>query len=129
MVKTLADRLAEVKAKTVRDTVGHVENYSLVNKFAATLAEMKAKTIDATLHYFQSEALTDMRAETLQEVSASIFPHIELWCREVEVEAEVLLNVHLEPMKIDDTLADVEGIAYTIRWLKADTVVDTLGDV
>ena len=34
-----------------------------------------------------------------------------------------------EPMKIDDTLADVEGIAYTIRWLVADTVVDTLGDV
>ena len=30
-----------------------------------------------------------------------------------------------EPMKIDDTFADVEGIAYTI----ADTVVDTLGDV
>ena len=34
-----------------------------------------------------------------------------------------------EPMKFDDTLADVEGIAYTIRWLKADTVVDTLGYV
>ena len=53
----------------------------------------------------------------------------------VEVEAEVLLDVlayalaETEPMKIDDTLADVEGIAYTIRWLKADTVLDTLGDV
>ena len=34
-----------------------------------------------------------------------------------------------EPMKIDDTLADVEGIAYTIRWLKADTDLDTLGDM
>ena len=34
-----------------------------------------------------------------------------------------------KPMEIDDTFADVEGIAYTIRWLKADTVVDTLGDV
>ena len=62
-------------------------------------------------------------------------PHVELWCREVEVEAEVLLDVlayklaETEPMKFDDTLADVEGIAYTIRWLKADTVVDTLGDV
>ena len=49
-------------------------------------------------------------------------PHIELWCRKVEVEAEVLLDVlantlaETEPMKIDDTLADVEGIAYTIRW-------------
>ena len=51
------------------------------------------------------------------------------------MKAEVLLDVlantlaETEPMKIDDTLADVEGIAYTIRWLKADTVVDTLGDV
>ena len=43
-VKTLANRLAEVKAKTVRDTQGHVENYSIVNKFAATLAEIKANT-------------------------------------------------------------------------------------
>ena len=33
----LADRLAEVKAKSVRDTLGRVQNYSLVNKFAATL--------------------------------------------------------------------------------------------
>ena len=53
----------------------------------------------------------------------------------VEVEAEVLLDVlayalaETEPMKIDDTLADVEGIAYTIRWLKADTDLDTLGDM
>ena len=53
----------------------------------------------------------------------------------VEVEADVLLDVlayalaETEPMKIDDTLADVECIAYTIRWLKADTVLDTLGDV
>ena len=51
------------------------------------------------------------------------------------MKAEVLLDVlayalaETEPMKIDDTLADVEGIAYTIRWLKADTVLDTLGDV
>ena len=44
---------------------------------------------------------------------------------------DVLANTlaETEPMKINDTLADVEGIAYTIRWLKADTVVDTLGDV
>ena len=37
LVKTLADRLAEEKAKTVRDTLGHVEKFSLVNKFAGTL--------------------------------------------------------------------------------------------
>ena len=61
-------------AKTVRDTLGHVENYSLVNKFAATLGEMKAKTTDATLHDFQAEALADMTAETLPEGSASILP-------------------------------------------------------
>ena len=51
------------------------------------------------------------------------------------MKAEVLLDVlantlaETEPMKIDDTLADVKGIAYTIRWLEADTFVDTLGDV
>ena len=50
------------------------------------------------------------------------------------MKAEVLLDVlaytlaETEPMKIDHTLADVEGIAYTIRWLKVDTVLDTLGD-
>ena len=43
-VKTLANRLAEVNAKTVRDTLGHVEIYSLVNKFAAKLADIEAKT-------------------------------------------------------------------------------------
>ena len=57
MIKTLADRLAEVTAKTVRDTLGHVENYSLVEKFAATLAEMKAKTIDGTLRDVQAGAM------------------------------------------------------------------------
>ena len=51
------------------------------------------------------------------------------------MEAEVLLDVlaytvaETEPMKIDDTLTDVEGIAYTIPKLKAHTLVDTLGDV
>ena len=39
MVKTLADRLAVVKAKTVSDKPRHVDNYSLVNKFATTLVE------------------------------------------------------------------------------------------
>ena len=49
MVKTLPDRLAEVKANTVSDKIGHVEPYSLVNKFAATLAELEAKTIGGSL--------------------------------------------------------------------------------
>ena len=34
-----------------------------------------------------------------------------------------------EPIKIGDTLSYVEGIAYTIRLLKANTLVDTLVDV
>ena len=54
LVKTLANRIAEEKAKTVRDTLGHVENFSLVNKFAATLAEMKANRIDGTLDDVQA---------------------------------------------------------------------------
>ena len=51
------------------------------------------------------------------------------------MKAEVLLDVlaytlaETKPMKIDDTLAVVEGIAYTILYLKAITFVDTLGDV
>ena len=42
LVKTLALRLAEVKAKTASDMLDHVKAKALVNKFAATLAEMKA---------------------------------------------------------------------------------------
>ena len=67
-VKTLADRLAEVKATTVRDTLGHVENYSLVNKFAATLAEIKAKTFDGTPRDVLAEALVHTTADTLPKV-------------------------------------------------------------
>ena len=44
LVKTLALRLPEVKAKTFSDTLDHVKAKALVNKFALTLAEMKAKT-------------------------------------------------------------------------------------
>ena len=68
----LADRLTAVKAKTVRDTLGYVENYSLVKNFAATLAEMKAKTIDGTLRDVQAEALVDTTADTLPEVKSRI---------------------------------------------------------
>ena len=49
-----------------------MENYSLVEKFAATLAEMKAKTIDGTLRDVQAEALVDTTADTLLEVRAKI---------------------------------------------------------
>ena len=62
LVKTLEDRLAEVKAKTVSDTLGHVEAYSLVNKFATREAEMKAKTIDGRVRDFQAQALVHTTA-------------------------------------------------------------------
>ena len=42
MFKTLAYRLAEVKAKRVSDMLDHVKAKALVNKFPATLPEMKA---------------------------------------------------------------------------------------
>ena len=74
LVKTLADRLAEVKAKTVSDTLAHVEAYSLVNKFATRQAEMKAKTIDGTVRDFQAQALVHTTADTLLEVRARIMP-------------------------------------------------------
>ena len=79
MVKTLADRLAKVKAKTVRDTLRHVENCSLVNKFAATLEEIKAKTIDGTLRDVQAEALVDTTSYTLPEVRASYGEERSKW--------------------------------------------------
>ena len=44
-VKTLTFILAKVKAKIVSDTLDHVEEKALVNKYAATQAEMEAKTI------------------------------------------------------------------------------------
>ena len=68
----LADRLAAVRAKTDRDTLGYVEHYSLVNNFAATLAEMKAKKIDGTPRDLQAEALGDTTADTVPEVKARI---------------------------------------------------------
>ena len=74
MVKTLVDGLTEVKAKTVSDTLGHVQAYSLVNKFATREAEVKAKTIDGTLRDFQADALVDTTADTLLEVRARIMP-------------------------------------------------------
>ena len=70
----LADRLAAVKAKTVRDTLGYVENYSFVNNFSAPLAEMKAKTIDGALRDVKAKALVDTTTDTLPEVKARILP-------------------------------------------------------
>ena len=72
LVKTLALRVAEVKAKTVSDTVEHVKAKTLVIKFAATVAEMKARTTRRTLRDVQVEALVDRMADTLQEVRVRI---------------------------------------------------------
>ena len=68
MVKTLADRLAVVKAKTVSDGLGHKEAGSLVNKFAATLLKMEAKRIGFRLRDVEGEALVDRTGYTLPEV-------------------------------------------------------------
>lgn len=68
MVKTLADRVAVVKAKTVSDPLGHKETDSLVNKFSTTLLKMEAKTIGGSLCDVEGEALVDNTAYTLPEV-------------------------------------------------------------
>ena len=68
MVKTLAVRLAEVKAKKVCDTLDQVQAKALVNKLAATVAEMGAKTIGGTLHDVEAKALVDRTPDTPQEV-------------------------------------------------------------
>ena len=62
---TLAERLAEVKAKTIGETLTAVMGASLVLKLTATLAEMKAKMGDV-----EAEELVDTLANTLLEVVA-----------------------------------------------------------
>ena len=59
MLKTLADRLAVVKAKKFSDALGHVKADRLVNKLAATLQKMEAKTIGGRLRDVVGEALVD----------------------------------------------------------------------
>ena len=49
LVKTLGERLAVVKAKTVSDALGHVQGDSLVNQFPTTQAKMEAMTIAGRL--------------------------------------------------------------------------------
>ena len=59
LLKTLADRLAVVKAKKFSDASGHVKADRLVNKLAATLEKMEAKTIAGRLRDVVGEALVD----------------------------------------------------------------------
>ena len=68
MIKTLAERLAEVKAKKVCDTLDPVQAKALVNKLAATVAEMGAKTIGGTLHDEEAKALVERTPDTPQEI-------------------------------------------------------------
>ena len=60
LLKTLADRLAVVKAKKFSDALGHVKADCLANKLAATLEKMEAKTIGARLRDVVPEAVVDM---------------------------------------------------------------------
>ena len=64
LVKTLADRLAVVKAKTVSDALGHVEAASHVNKLAATLEKIGAKIIGDRMRDVEGEALVDRTLST-----------------------------------------------------------------
>ena len=52
---TLAERLAEVKAETIGETLTAVTGASLVLKLAATLAEMNLKEVNKTLGHVESE--------------------------------------------------------------------------
>lgn len=72
MIKTLAVRLAKVKAKKVCDTLDPVQAKALVNKLAATVAEMGAKTIGGTLHDEEGKALVDRTPDTPQEVKVRL---------------------------------------------------------
>lgn len=57
MVKTLANRRAVVKTKTVSDTLGDVDAHSHVNKLAITIEKVEAKTIGGRLRDVEGEAL------------------------------------------------------------------------
>ena len=59
LFKTVALRLAEVKAKTVSDTLEPVKAKALVNKFAATLPEIKTKTRSGILRDVEVKALVE----------------------------------------------------------------------
>ena len=59
MLKTLADRLAVVKAKKFSDASGHVDADCLVNKPSATLEKVEAKTTAGRLRVVVGEALVD----------------------------------------------------------------------
>ena len=59
LFKTVALRLAEVKAKTVSDTLERVKAKALVNKFAATLPEIKTKTRSGILRDVEVKALVE----------------------------------------------------------------------
>ena len=67
---TLAQRLAEVKAKTIGETLTAMTGASLVLKLTATLAEIKAKAVNKTLGDVEAEELVDTLANTLLEVVA-----------------------------------------------------------
>ena len=73
-VRTLALRLAEVKTKTVSNTLDNVKVKALVTKFAATLSEMKAKTTGGILRDVEVEALVNRTADTVQELRVTIIP-------------------------------------------------------
>ena len=45
------------------------------------------------------------------------------------VDALAYTLAEMEPETFANTVADVEGIGYTTRHLKANTLFDTLGDV
>ena len=47
LLKTLADRLAVVKAKKFSDALGHVKADCLANKLTATLEKMKPRQLVA----------------------------------------------------------------------------------
>ena len=59
LFKTVALRLAEVKAKIVSDTLERVKAKALVNKFAATLPEIKTKTRSGILRDVEVKALVE----------------------------------------------------------------------
>lgn len=68
MADTLADRLAEVKAGKVGETLTDLKAAPPVVTLAHTMAEMEAETIGKTLSDVEAQALVDTLSATLSEV-------------------------------------------------------------
>ena len=115
VAKTLVDigdeTLPEVEQKHLRNTLANVMTEAQINALADTLAEVENKTINGTLRHLLSEAQVHTTLDTLREKRLKQIPTYCAMKREVEVQAEALLDAlaHTLAEMSPRTLATVKG--------------------